>query len=293
MKTLWVIGVLIIIGFISLRASLYIVDESEQVIILRFDEVILVEHSPGLYTKAPFVDLVVRFDRRILRIDPAPESIPDIEKQNLVIDSYARYRIVDPIQFRKTLQNESFARSRLGDIVNSTLRGRVALRDRFEIIGSRPVLDERDNPVVDADGVYVFEGRETRTALLDEMLQDVRRRVAEQNFGIEIIDVRIKRVDFTDQVIDSIYNRMRAEQNQIASRFRAQGAGEDLSIRAEADAQRAIILAEAQREANNIAAETEARVIDTYIQALARDTRLFRYQESLEAYKISKGLAVN
>ena len=124
--------------------------------------------------------------------------MPDKEKQNLIIDSYARYRITDPVQFRKTLQTELTARSRLGNIVNSTMRDRVALRDRFEIIGSEPILDDAGNPVEDDDGLPLFEGRDTRTQILNEVLSGVRQEVQEREFGIEIIDVRLKRADFPD-----------------------------------------------------------------------------------------------
>ena len=285
------IVVLLFISLVVLRQAFYIVDLSEQVMVLRFGEVGDTRIQPGLYWKTPFVETALKFDKRILRIDAPPVAMPDKEKQNLVIDSYARYRITDPEQFRRTLQTETGARARLGDIVISTLRDRVALRNRFEIIGSRPVFDQTGNLVEDDEGLPVFEGTETRTELMDEVLAGVRRRVTEQNFGIEIVDVRIKRVDFPDSVTPSIYTRMRAERNRVATQFRAEGEAEGLMIQAVADRDRDIILAEAQRQANMIDSETEARIIDVYIRALAQDTRLSRYQESLTAYKISKGLA--
>ena len=287
------IVVLLVIGLAILSQALYTVDVTEQTLNLRFGEVKATRIQPGLYWKTPFAENALKLDKRILRIDAPPVAMPDREKQNLIIDSYARYRIVDPVQFRRTLQTETGARSRLGDIVTSTMRDQVALRDRFEIIGSRPVLDEGGNPVADGEGLPHFEGTETRTELMDEVLAEVRTTVATQNFGIEIVDVRIKRVNFPDQVTPSIYTRMRAERNRIATRFRAEGEEEDLKIRAGADRDRDIILAEAQRQANMINSDTEARIIDSYIQALAGDTRLSRYQESLKALKISKGLIPN
>ena len=192
MKALIIFLVLVVVGLIVLRQAIYVVDETEQVIVTRFGEVQSVTNTPGLKLKAPFVDQVIRLDKRILRIDGPPESMPDKEKQNLIIDSYARYRIVDPVQFRKTLTTEANARSRLGDIVNSTMRDRVALRDRFEIIGSEPILDDAGNPEEDEEGLPLFEGRDTRTEILEEVLENVIQRVQEQNFGIQIIDVRLK-----------------------------------------------------------------------------------------------------
>lgn len=285
MRALIILGVIVILGVILLRQSLYVVDETQQVIILRFNEVINTRLAPGLYVKAPFVDTVATFDKRILRIDAAPVAMPDKEKQNLIIDSYARYRITDPVQFRKTLQTENNARSRLGDIVTSTLRDRVALRDRFEIIGAEPIIDEAGNPVEDQEGLPLFEGRDTRTAILTEVLDGVRRRTGEQDFGIEIIDVRIKRADFPESVTPSIYTRMRAERNRIATRFRAEGEEEDLKIRAVANRNREVILAEAEQESNQIRGAGEAEAIRILAAALNQDPDFFAFRRSLQAYQ--------
>ena len=289
MKVLIVLAIIVIIGLV-VRQSIYVVDVTEQVLVLRFGEVQSARQSPGLYFKAPFVDDLVRFDKRILRIDAQPVAMPDKEKQNLVIDSYARYKIVDPVQFRKTLLDEVNARSRLGDIVTSSLRDRIALRDRFEIIGSEPVLDELGNPVVDpVEGLPLFEGRETRTEILDEVLADVKQTVVEQEFGIEIFDVRIKRADFPASVTPSIYTRMRAERNRIATRFRAEGEEEDLKIRAVANRSREVILANAERESNQIRGEGEAEAISILAEALNQDPDFFAFRRSLQAYQTLLG----
>ena len=284
MRPLIIVAILVVIGLIVLRQAFYIVDQTEQVIILRFNEVINTRQAPGLYIKAPFVDNVVTFDRRILRIDAPAASMPDKEKQNLIIDSYARYRIVDPVQFRKTLQTEINASSRLGDIVTSTLRDRVALRDRFEIIGSEPIVDEQDNPVEDDEGLPLFEGRNTRNEILDEVLAGVKQLTQEQDFGIEIIDVRMKRADFPASVTPSIYTRMRAERNRIATRFRAEGEEEDLKIRAVANRNREVILATADQESSEIRGKGEAEAIRILAEALNQDPEFFAFRRSLQAY---------
>ena len=285
MRSLIILGVVVVIGLILLRQSLYIVDETEQVIILRFNEVINTRTDPGLYVKAPFVDTVVTFDKRVLRIDATPVAMPDKEKQNLIIDSYARYKIVDPVQFRKTLQTQNNARSRLGDIVTSTLRDRVALRDRFEIIGAEPIVDDTGNPVEDDEGLPLFEGRTTRNEILQEVLDGVKRRTQEQDFGIAIIDVRIKRADFPESVTPSIYTRMRAERNRIATRFRAEGEEEDLKIRAVANREREVILATAEQESNQIRGDGEGEAIRILASALNLDPEFFAFRRSLEAYQ--------
>ncbi len=285
MRNLIIAAIVIIVALVLLRQALYVVDETEQVIILRFGEVVGTRTDPGLNLKAPFVDTVVRLDKRILRIDAPPVSMPDQDKENLVIDIYARYRITDPVQFRKTLQTESNARSRLGDIVTSTLRDRVALRDRTDIIGARPQVDETGAPVFDAEGLPLVEGQETRTEILDEVLREVRDNTQRDNFGINMIDVRIKRADFPEAVTQSIFTRMRAERNRIAARFRAQGEEEDRKIRADTDRERDVILAGAEEESNRIRGEGEAEAISILAEALNRDPELFAFLRSLESYQ--------
>jgi membrane protease subunit HflC len=289
MKSLIIIAIIIIASLVVARQALYIVDVTEQVLILRFGEVRDTRTSPGLYFKAPFIDTIITFDKRILRIDAPPVAMPDKEKQNLVIDSYARYRIIDPVQFRKTLQTETGARSRLGDIVTSTLRDRVALRDRFEIIGSEPLVDQFGNPEEDSEGLPLFAGVETRSDILQEVLDGVKSTVDTQDFGIEIIDVRIKRADFPDSVTPSIYTRMRAERNRIATKFRAEGEEEDLKIRAVANRNRDVILANADQASNQLRGAGEAEAIRILADALNQDPDFFSFRRSLEAYQAFLG----
>jgi modulator of FtsH protease HflC len=285
MRVLIVIAVLAIIGLIVLRQTVYIVDQTEQVLVTRFGEVQSVRDTPGLNVKMPFVDRLTRLDKRVLRIDSAPAALPDRDKQNLIIDLYARYRITDPVAFRKTLQTETEARSRLADIVISALRDRIALRDRFDIIGAKPVLNEQGQVVVDEEGLTIVEGTETRTEILNEVLEIVKQRTESQAFGIEVIDVRLKRADFPGSVADSIYTRMRAERNRIATRFRAEGGEEDLKIRAGANRRREVILAEAEQQSSQIRGEGEAEAIRILAQALNQDPDFFAFSRSLEAYQ--------
>ena len=285
MKILVVLGGLALVALIVISQSLYVVDVTEQVIITRFGNPQSVTSNPGLYVKAPFVDTVLRFDKRVLRIDAPAVSMPDIEKQNMTIDSYARYRIVDPLQFFKTLQTENTARTRLGDIVTSSLRDEIARSSRTQIIGAERVLDENDVPVIDEDGLPIIEPSESRTELLENVFKATKKRVEEGKFGVDIIDVRMKRADFSDRVQDSIYNRMRAERNRIATRFRSEGEEEDLKIRAQANKQREIILAEAERTGSEVRGRGEAEAIRILADALNRDPEFFAFRRSLESYQ--------
>ena len=285
MKILVVLGGLALVTLIVVAQSLYVVDVTEQVLITRFGDPQTVTTTPGIYLKAPFVDTALSFDKRVLRIDAPAVSMPDIDKQNMTIDSYARYRIIDPLQFFKTLQTENTARTRLGDIVTSSLRDEIARSSRTQIIGAERVLDANGVPVIDEDGLPIIEASESRSELLENVFEASKARVKEGQFGVEMIDVRMKRADFSDRVQDAIYNRMRAERNRIATRFRSEGEEEDLKIRAQANKQREIILAEAERTGNEVRGRGEAEAIRILADALNQDPEFFAFRRSLESYQ--------
>jgi membrane protease subunit HflC len=285
MRTLVITALVLLGAVILLNQTLFAVDETQQVIILRFGQVRSVHTTPGLNVKMPFVDTVSTYDKRILRIDAPPVAMTDKDKQNLVIDSYARYRIVEPVQFRTRLTDERNAEDRLAQIVNSTLRDQIALRNRADIIGAQPKLDQAGNPVVDDEGLPLFEGTDTRSQVLNEVLKLVRQQVKEQNYGIEIIDVRLKRADFPDSVTRSIYTRMQAERNRIATSFRADGEKQSVQIRAEADKRQQIIQAEAERTSSEVRGKGEADAISVLAKAHNQDPEFFAFLRSLEAYR--------
>ena len=285
MKILVVLGGLALVALIIVAQSLYVVDVTEQVLITRFGDPQTVTTTPGIYLKAPFVDTALSFDKRVLRIDAPAVSMPDIDKQNMTIDSYARYRIVDTLQFFKTLHTENTARTRLADIVTSSLRDEIARSSRTQIIGAERVLDANGVPVIDDDGLPIIEASESRSELLENVFEASKARVEEGQFGVEMIDVRMKRADFSDRVQDAIYNRMRAERNRIATRFRSEGEEEDLKIRAQANKQREIILAEAERTGNEVRGRGEAEAIRILADALNQDPEFFAFRRSLESYQ--------
>ena len=285
MRNLVILGIVVIVALIVLSQALYVVDVTEQVLVTRFGDPRTVATAPGLYLKAPVADTVLRFDRRVLRIDAQPVSMPDIDKQNLTIDSYARYKIVDPLKFFKTLQNENTAATRIGDVVTSSLRDEIAVRQRTEIIGAKPLVDPvTKEQLTDEEGLPLIEATESRTELLEIVFDAVQKRVEEGEFGIQIIDVRLKRADFSDRVQETIFNRMRAERNKIATRLRSEGDEQDLRIRAEANKNREIILAAAEQESNEIRGLGEAEAIGILADALNRDPEFFAFRRTLEAY---------
>ena len=248
-----------IIGAIVLPQTFYIVDETQLAIVTRFGEPRNSITSPGLYVKTPFIETVRYFERRILIFDAPPDSLLTEDKRRLVIDVYARAKIIDPLLFFRTVQTESQATSRAVDIIASELRREIALDTQIEVI------------------------QETREEIMNRVRDSVAPKLEE--FGIETIDVRIKRADFPETVAESVYARMQAERKRIADRERAQGAERDAEVRANVDRQAAIIRAEAERDAQIIRGQGEAEAVRIFAESLGQDPEFYAFQRSLQAYK--------
>ena len=258
---------------------LYTVDETQMVVVTRFGDIRGIHTSPGLKVKAPFVDSVNRFDKRLLRVDVPPSTLPDEEKEFLIIDAYARYIITDARKFFEKLGTLDIAEDRIGRIVISGLREEVARSSKEEIIGAVVQTDEEGNEIVVATG--------TRQQILDKVLAaaDEAVRSPDNDFGVEIRDVRIKRADFPDTAIQNIFSRMRAERQRISAEFRAEGQRERDRIEAAVTKDRDIRLADATKQSDILRGEGEAQAIEIFADALEQDPEFFAFQRSLEAYK--------
>jgi membrane protease subunit HflC len=237
----------------------FIVDEKELAIVTRFGEVQQSIRSPGLYIKTPFIDTTTYFDRRLLSFDAPPESLLTKDKKRLIIDVYARGRIVDPVLFRKTVQTESQGKARAVDIITSELRREIASDNQAEIITTK---------------------REDIMKRVQILVQPKLR-----EFGIDIIDVRIKRADFPPEIAESVYARMQSERKRKADKERAEGQEIDAEVRAAVDREAAIIKATAQRQAEITRGEGEAEAIKIFAAAIAADPEFYGFQRSLEAYR--------
>ena len=252
--------IIIIAVFILGPQTFFKVDETETTIVTRFGEIIgSSKMSPGLYMKTPFIDSVTYFDKRLLVFDAPPDSLLTKDKKNLEIDVYARGKITDPKIFYATLRTEVSGYNRVVDIVSSELRREIANDEQSEIISI------------------------SREAIMNRVRDAVAPKLVE--FGIELIDVRIKRADFPDAVADSVHKRMIAERERIANRERAEGAEYDLERRANADRTAIEIRTAAQRDAEIIKGCAEADSIKIYAGALEEDPEFYSFQRSLEAYK--------
>ena len=252
------VAVLVLLGILA-GSALFTVDETEQGIVTQFGKYVRSVQDPGLHLKTPFIQTVTRYDKRLLRYDAAQAEFLTRDKKALVVDTYARYRIVDPLRFFQTLRDLPRAHARLDAIISSSLREAVASHDQSEII------TEKREPIM-AD-----VGRTTREK--------------SEEFGVEIVDVRIKRTDFPREIAESIYARMRAERQRISKRYRSEGAEEQLKIKAQTDKERVIIVAEAQRRSETLRGEGDGEAIRIYAQALGQDPEFYAFLRSLQVYR--------
>ncbi len=251
--------ILVILAGILGPQSFFSVDETQLAIVTRFGDVKQSITTPGLYTKTPFVDTVTYFEKRRTLFDAPPDALITADKKRLVIDAYAIGRITDPLLFRQTVQTAQRAVTRGNDIVASELRRQIANDDQIDIIRNNrePIMDQ------------------VRVAVAPKL----------QEFGIETVDVRIKRADFPNEIATAVYARMQAERKRIADAERAEGAKQDLEIRSNVDRQATIIRAEAERDANILRGEGEAQAVSIFAGALEQDPEFYRFQRSLEAYR--------
>jgi len=258
-----IIIVLVVLGAILLSSSLYTVNETQVAIKLRLGEIVSVENKPGLKFKTPFVNNVVSFDKRIQTLDSAAESFLTVEKKNVVVDSFVKWRIVD---------TEKFFISTGGAMASANLRlaqnNQDALRTEFS---KRTIIE------------VVSDEREAIMASVKAKLKTI----AEDEFGIEVIDVRIKRIELAQEVRNSVYSRMETERKSIANKFRSEGAEEAEKIQAFADKERTIILANAYRDSEKIRGEGDAISASNYAEAYSQDSDFYSFYRSLESYKKS------
>ena len=262
-KGLFGLIILVLIVVVG-SAALYTVDEREKAIVFRFGEIIRSNDEPGLHLKTPFINSVSKFDARIQTMDAAPEQYLTIEKKNLVVDSFVKWRIRDVAQFFVTVRGEkAAAQRRLSQRVNDALR---------EEVGRRTVQE-----VISGDRATIMEL--------------VRRAVDEQarEIGVEVVDVRLKRVDWVPEISERVYRRMEAERSRVAKELRAKGAEEAEKIRADAERQREIILAEAFRDSEQLRGEGDAEATRIYAEAYGQDEEFFSLYRSLNAYKLTFG----
>ncbi len=249
---------LVVAGLVTLSAA-FVIDQREQGLVLQFGEPKRVIQNAGLFFKLPFIQQVVRFDKRLLDYDNVPEEVIASDQKRLVVDAFARYHIVDPLKFYQTVGTELALRPRLGSVINSTLR---------QVLGTVPLQE-----VVS----------EKRSDLMLQIRDIVRTEAA--GFGIKVEDVRIKRADLPEANSEAIYRRMQTERQQEAAELRAKGAEQAQKIRAEANRQKVVIVAEAERDSQILRGAGEGEMNRIFADAFGRDPEFFSFYRSMQAYQ--------
>ncbi len=258
-KASLILGILVIVLGVVALSAVYTVHQTQQAIVLMFGNPKRVVTEPGLKFKLPFVEEVLYYDKRMLNLDPPVESIILSDQKRILVDAFARYRIKDPLLFFQRVKTEAGVRQRLGPIVNASLRG---------VLGNATLASVLS---------------EERDSIMREIQASVNREAG--RFGIELVDVRIGRADFPDQISQAVYGRMKSERDREAAEFRAQGFEQSQRIRAGADREATVILAEAKREAEIARGSGEASRTRVLNDAFGRDQDFFNFYRSMQAYE--------
>lgn len=251
---------LIVLALVVLSLSVFIVDEREVAIKFRLGQIAETDYTPGIHFQVPIVNNVRKFDKRIQTLDADPERYLTAEKKNVQVDSFVKWRIGDVETFFKSVSGDFWvANQRLSQVVKDGLRGEFGKRSVQEVISG-----ERD---------------EIMAAITESS------RIQAKEFGIEVVDVRIKRVDLPQEVSNSVFRRMEAERDRIAKEFRSEGSEAAERIRADADRQRTVIMAEANQKAEKMRGEGDAKATEIYADAYSKDAEFYAFYRSLGAYE--------
>ena len=262
MKSQTLLGIIVVL-FLLVSSSIYIVDQRQRAIVFQLGEVVSVRTEPGLYFKIPMVQNVRFFDSRILTMDAEePDRFITSEKKNVLVDLFVKWRIIDVKQYYISVRgDETLARVRLAQTVNSSLRDEFGNRTVHEVVsGQRDKIMEIMRQKADSDA---------------------------RKIGVEVVDVRLKRVDLPQEVSESVYRRMEAERKRVANELRSTGFAESEKIRSNADRQREVILAKAYRDAQKTKGEGDAQATKIYAEAFQKNPEFYSFYRSLEAYKQS------
>ena len=260
MKKSLIIGAVVIAAVLIVGSSaLFTIQETEQGIVLQFGDPKQVVTEPGLHFKVPFIQNVVIYDKRVLEFENPAQEVIASDQKRLVIDAFAFYRIINPLEFYQAVGTEEVARARLSNLLNASMR---------QLIGTVPLVD-------------VISGERER------LMEDIRIRINREaaQFGVAVIDVRIKRADLPEENSQAIYERMQTEREREAREIRAQGEEQSLRIRAEADRTRTVLISEARRQSEILRGEGDGEAVRIFADAFGQDIDFFTFYRTMQAYR--------
>jgi membrane protease subunit HflC len=253
-----------VLAALLVRMSVFVVDQRDHAVKLQFRAIVKADYEPGLHFKIPFIDDIRRYPNRILNYEHQEEKFLTGEKKNLIVDYFVTWRIVDPAQYyRSVMGDEAAAKDRLSAIVKEGIKAAISQRTVQEVVSAE------------------------RSELMTEMLTQVKERSPE--LGIEVVDVRVKRIDLSEEVSDSVYKRMQQERQRVATQLRSEGDEQSLRIRSDAERQRTVILSEAYRDSERIRGAGDARAAEIYAAAYSKDRDFYSFYRSMQAYRESIG----
>ncbi len=258
-----IVILILFIAFLTLTGAFFIVNETKQALVLQFGDPRKVVTKPGLQFKIPFIQDAVFIDSRLLNLDPQPEEMILSDQKRIIVDSFARYRIVDPLKFFQTVRNEVTFSDRFGRIINAAVRGVIAQYSLTSLLS------------------------EERLKIMNQIENQIK--INEQSFGVEIVDIRIGRTDLTEQVSNNVYQRMRSEREKEANLLRAEGEELSKEIRASADRQQTVIIAEAERTSSILRGEGDAQKNKILGDAYGLDEEFFDFLRTMQACKDTFG----
>jgi membrane protease subunit HflC len=289
MKSKLAILVVAVVAILFVITAAYVVDETEQVVVTQFGKVVgKPKTEPGLYFKIPFIQNATYFPKNLLEWDGDPGQIPTLDKTYIWVDAFARWRITDPITFFQTVNNTTSAQGRLDDIIDPAVRNLITENRLIETVRkSNRELDTYEiglEDIKERPSYKILNGREKITK---QILEQAQPKLAK--FGIELVDVKIKRINYVEQVRDSVYGRMIAERKQIAEKFRSEGKGEAQKILGEKERDLKRITSEAYRTAQQIKGKADAESTKLYAEAYGVDPGFYSFIKTLEIYDDALG----
>lgn len=285
-NTLYLYGFLIFLAIIVLSDAFYTVDQTKQVIITQFGNPVgdPVENA-GLHVKLPFIQKATFFEKRIMEWDGDANQIPTKDKKYILVNTFARWRITDPLKFYQSVNNERSAMGRLDDIIDGITRDFISENVLIEVVrNSNRVMvssaEEEEDAVIEADSLKINLGR---TAITREILKQVQQKVPQ--YGIQVLDIRIKQVNYIAEVRQKVYDRMVSERKRIAQLYRSQGQGKRAEITGQMGKELQRITSEAYRKAQQIKGNADAKATSIYANAYSKDPEFYSFLQTLDTYR--------
>lgn len=287
----WLVTLVVLVVLLLFTGPLYIVNEGKQVVVTRFGSIVGSHTEAGLYLKVPFLDKITTYPKLVLSLDGDEQRIPTKENQYIIVDTTARWRIADPVKFYQNFITLDNAYNKLSDIIDSSTRTVITQNKLSEVVRSSNLINEKKTEESDDDDMYKTETSNTeqsiilkgRSVLCKEMTSEANKLVPE--YGIELIDIVPRQVKYSDELTESVYNRMIKDRNQVAQQTRSKGEGKKAEWLGKLESDKRAITSEAYRKSEEIKGNADAQAAAIYATAYNKDPEFYMFWKSMESYK--------